>query len=130
MEIIVVSSLPCNNCCTTFHFVVQVSAMTCATCTVFQQPLLHGSPSTTVERRTCFGMFTFPVCLNCFTNFHITDFAGAVDVITLGRCKRFCFEVTLHQEHTLLYIEHHVVYCLHCALRIAHMSFSKMALAL
>jgi hypothetical protein len=30
----------------------------------------------TVDQWTCFGRFTFPVFLNCFTNFHITDFAG------------------------------------------------------
>jgi len=68
------SSLLCDNFCTTFHFVVQDPAMT------FALSLSLTSAKrvfvTTVDWRTRFGMFTFPVCLKCLTDFRITDIAG------------------------------------------------------
>jgi hypothetical protein len=71
---------------------------------------------TKVNQQTRFSMFIFPLCLNCFTDFHITHTADAGHpnhgCNYSGLFKQFCFEVMLNQEHTLLNTERHVVYCL------------------
>lgn len=51
--------------------------------------------------------------------------SNSVSVMAVGCLKRFSFEVTHHQENTLLYSELRLVPCLHCALRNAHTSYAK-----
>jgi hypothetical protein len=119
--------LLCNNFCTIFRFVVQVCSVPCADFhSVSQWPLLY-SLCNSLPAST-FLQFTFPACPNCFRLPHHTVCwcwtSRSVAPITVDSVLRYNLP-----RNAILCTEHHVVYCLHCALRSAQTSFVKMAFA-
>jgi hypothetical protein len=108
------SSLFCYKYCTTFQFVVQLSAMTCT----------HSLTNLRC-RGHCTNKHVRYVHISCLPKLfhtlphHTTCWCWTSKSIPLGYFKGFCFEVMLHEEHKLLCTEHHYT-----------LPFTKMALYL
>jgi hypothetical protein len=113
MEIFTMSLLLCDItiCCANFRNYF------CRILSVYHKPLLCGSlqkQSTVVRcvRISCPPQLLHTLSYHTFCWCWISEMTA---VIILGCFKRFCFEVTLQQEHTLLHTGRLAVYCFHSA---------------